>query len=246
MLRSRVPPLRLQAGAARGRYHNGLLVTSDLREMTATRPVTTPNLHCAPPCAKPADHHDTPHRDGRLFNAAQKKRTATRPQTAHRGQGPIATTRATCDVRAELRLVHWAWRGRGSPAPLEHDGGLGSYFFPSVEGRHRPLRSRCFCSFFRFAFFIFPDFSAVLHFSCPRFHFAFLHRPRPRACALSHQKNNQQFTRSRGQWVDPLERWRGVGGSCARARYRSIPICWFGVSRIDKPGDSDATSLRSL
>ena len=107
--------------------------------MTATRPVTTPNLHFAPPCAKPADHHDTPHKDGRLFNAAQKKRTTPRPQTTHRGQGSIATTRATCDVRAELRLVHWAWRGRGSPAPLEHDGGLGSYFFSSVEGRHRPL-----------------------------------------------------------------------------------------------------------
>ena len=34
-------------------------------------------------------------------------------------------------------------------------------------------RSRCFFSFFRFAFFIFPDFSAISHFSCPRFHFAF-------------------------------------------------------------------------
>jgi len=30
-----------------------------------------------------------------------------------------------------------------------------------------------FFSFFRFAFFIFPDFSAISHFSCPRFHFAF-------------------------------------------------------------------------
>ena len=38
------------------------LVTSDLREMTATRrPVITSNLHYAPPCAKPANHHDTPH-----------------------------------------------------------------------------------------------------------------------------------------------------------------------------------------
>ena len=68
-----------------------------------------------------------------------KKRTTPRPQTAHRGQGSIATTRATCDVRAELRLVHWAWRGRDSPAPQEHDGGLGSYFFSSVECTHRPL-----------------------------------------------------------------------------------------------------------
>ena len=30
-----------------------------------------------------------------------------------------------------------------------------------------------FPPFFRFAFSIFPDFSAALHFSCPRFHFAF-------------------------------------------------------------------------
>ena len=35
-----------------------------------------------------------------------------------------------------------------------------------------------------------------------------LPRPRPRACALSHQKNDHQFARSRGQWVDPLERRR--------------------------------------
>ena len=37
----------------------------------------------------------------------------------------------------------------------------------------RCRRCRCFFSFFRFAFFIFPDFSAISHFSCPRFHFAF-------------------------------------------------------------------------
>jgi hypothetical protein len=106
--------------------------------MTTTRPVTTPNLHFAPPCAKPADHHDTPHKDGRLFNAPQKKRTTPRPQTKHRGQGSVATTRATCDVRAELRLVHWAWRGRGSPAPLEHDGGLGVVFFSVGRGQAPP------------------------------------------------------------------------------------------------------------
>ena len=44
--------------------------------MTATRPVTTPNLYFAPPCAKPADHHDTPHKGGRLFNATQKNNHA--------------------------------------------------------------------------------------------------------------------------------------------------------------------------
>ena len=64
-------PMRLQAGAARGRHHDGLpvtsMVTSDLREMTATRPVTTQNLHCAPHCAKPADHHDTPPHQRRAF-----------------------------------------------------------------------------------------------------------------------------------------------------------------------------------
>ena len=108
--------------------------------MTATRPVTTPNLYFAPPCAKPADHHDTPHKDGRLFNAAQKKRTTPRPQTTHRGQGPIATTRATCEVRAESRRVHWAWRGRDSPSPQEHGGALGSFLF-FVRRMHAPHHS---------------------------------------------------------------------------------------------------------
>ena len=138
MFRSRVPPLRLQAGAARGRHHNGLLVTSDLRELTATRPVTTPNLHLRRLAQSPLTTTTRHIKDGR-FSTPHKKRTAPRPQTAHRGQGSIATTRATCDVRAELRLVHWAWRGRDSPAPQEHDGGLGSYFFSSVECTHRPL-----------------------------------------------------------------------------------------------------------
>jgi hypothetical protein len=48
--------------------------------MTATRPVTTPNLHCAPPCAKPADHHDTPHQRRAFFNAAQKKEQRRAPK----------------------------------------------------------------------------------------------------------------------------------------------------------------------
>ena len=71
----------------------------------------------------------------------------------------------------------------------------------------RTLRSRCFffhfsvsfCAFslvlVPFVFFlsaisfrIFPVRDFISHFSCPRFHFEFLHRPRPRACALSHQK----------------------------------------------------------
>ena len=73
VLRSRVPPLRLQAGAARGRHHNGLLVTSDLHEMTATRPVTRPNLHLRRLAQSPPTTTMTPHKDGRLFNAAQKK-----------------------------------------------------------------------------------------------------------------------------------------------------------------------------
>ena len=106
--------------------------------MTATRPVPTPNLHCAPPCAKPADHHDTPHRDGR-FSTPHKKNSAAPPNTAHRGQGSIATTRATCDVRAESRRVHWMRRGRDGPALQEHGGELGSFFFSSVECTHRPL-----------------------------------------------------------------------------------------------------------
>ena len=106
--------------------------------MTATRPVTTPNLYFAPPCAKPADHHDTPHKDGRLFNATQKK-TTPRPQTTHCEQGSIATTRATCEVRAESRRVHWAWQGRDSSASQEHGGALGSFLFSSVECMHRTI-----------------------------------------------------------------------------------------------------------
>ena len=35
--------------------------------------------------------------------------------------------------------MHWAWRGRDSPAPQEHGGELGSLFFSSVECTHRPL-----------------------------------------------------------------------------------------------------------
>jgi len=48
--------------------------------MTATRPVTTPNLHCVPPYAKPADHHDTPHQRRAFFNAAQKKEQRRAPK----------------------------------------------------------------------------------------------------------------------------------------------------------------------
>ena len=142
MLRSRVPPLRLQAGAARGRCHNGLLVTSDLREMTATRPVTTPNLHCAPPCAKPADHHDTPQpsKTG-VFQRRTKKEQRRAPKLHIADKGPIATTRATCDVRAELRLVHWAWRGRDSPAPQGHARRAGVVFFV----RRSSARTAPFC-----------------------------------------------------------------------------------------------------
>jgi len=64
--------------------------------MTTTRPVTTPNLHFAPPCAKPADHHDTPHKDGRLFNAAQKKypRRALKRNIADKDPSPQRERRA--------------------------------------------------------------------------------------------------------------------------------------------------------
>ena len=88
--------------------------------MTVTRPVTTPNLHFAPPCAKSPPTTTTRHIETGVFQRRTKKRTAPRPQTAHRGQGAIATTRATCDVRAESRRVHWARRGRDGPAPQEH------------------------------------------------------------------------------------------------------------------------------
>ena len=77
-------------------HHNESLVTWDLCKMTATRPVTTPNLHFAPPCAKPADHHDTPHKDGRLFNAAQKKepRRAPKRNIADKDPSPQRERRA--------------------------------------------------------------------------------------------------------------------------------------------------------
>jgi hypothetical protein len=114
VLRSRVPPLRLQAGAARGRHHNGLLVTSDLREMTATRPVTTPNLHCAPPCAKPADHHDTPHQRRAFFNAAQKKNSAAPPNCTSRTR--IHRHNAS-DVRCEGGVAACALGVAGSWQP---------------------------------------------------------------------------------------------------------------------------------
>ena len=64
--------------------------------MTATRPITTPNLYFAPPCAKPADHHDTPHKDGRLFNATQKKepRRALKRHIANKDRSPQRERRA--------------------------------------------------------------------------------------------------------------------------------------------------------
>ena len=138
MVRARVPPLRLQAGAARVTHHNGSLVTRDLCKMTATRPVTTLFFYFTPLCAKPAHHHDTPHKDGRLFNATQKKKHAAPSNDTSRTRINRHKTK-TCDARAEPRHVHWAWRGRGSPVPPEHDGERGSFLFSSVEGRHRTL-----------------------------------------------------------------------------------------------------------
>ena len=63
--------------------------------MTTTRPVATPIFHFAPPCAKPADHHDTPNKDGRLFNAAQKKtRRALKRHIADKDPSPQRERRA--------------------------------------------------------------------------------------------------------------------------------------------------------
>ena len=71
---------------------------SSLCGKTATRPVTTENLHFAPPCAKPAGHHRTPHQDGRLFNATQKKENAA----PSNGTSRTRTNRHnTSDVRCE-------------------------------------------------------------------------------------------------------------------------------------------------
>ena len=106
--------------------------------MTTTRPVTTPNLHFAPPCAKARrpPRHATQRRA--FVQRRTKKKTTPRPQTKHRGQGSIATTRATCDVRAELRLVHWAWRGRGSPSAAGARRRAGVVFFSVGRGQTPP------------------------------------------------------------------------------------------------------------
>ena len=174
VLRSRVlPPLRLQAGAARGRRHNGLLVTTDLRELTATRPVTTPNSHLRRLAQSPPTT-TTRHTMKGVCSTPHTKKNTPRPQTAHRGQGSIATTRATCDVRAELWLVHWAWRGRDSPAPQEHDGGLGSYFF--VGRVHAPPPSAWLSPRPRFPSRV--SFMRAFFASC----FGFMRRPA--ACAV--------------------------------------------------------------
>ena len=139
-------PVACRVGSARARQHGGkrnfwcVSGVMDLGNTPQPSP-SCPGVYFAVfgpffvSFQKRASGGRTPER----FSTPHKKRTAPRPQTAHRGQGSIATTRATCDVRAELRLVHWAWRGRDSPAPQEHDGGLGSYFFSSVECTHRPL-----------------------------------------------------------------------------------------------------------
>ena len=59
--------------------------------------------------------------------------------------------------------MHWAWRGRGSPAPQEHGGELGSFFFSSVECTHRPLmRGYHHGHVFRVASIYAPFFRAML------------------------------------------------------------------------------------
>ena len=141
MLRSRVPPLRLQAGAARGRHHNGLLVTSDLREMTATRPVTTPNFHLRHLAQSPPTT-TTRHTKTGVCSTPHNNKKTPRPQTPHRGQGSIATTRATCDVRAELRLVHW-FIGRGGVVTAQRrrstTAGWGRICFRRSSARTAPF-----------------------------------------------------------------------------------------------------------
>ena len=100
--------------------------------MTATRPVTTPNLRCAPPCAKPADHHDTPYRDGRLFNAAPTKTAAPTNDTTR----TRIDRHNTSDVRREGGTtpcalgVAGSWRPSAAGARRRTGGGR-SYFRPS-------------------------------------------------------------------------------------------------------------------
>ena len=96
VLRSRVPPLRLQAGAARGRHHNGLLVTTDLRELTATRPVTTPSLHLRRLAQSPPTTTTRHNRRAFVQRRTKKKNHAALPSDTSR-------TRIHCHNASDVR-----------------------------------------------------------------------------------------------------------------------------------------------
>ena len=53
--------------------------------------------------------------------------------------------------------MHWAWRGRGSPAPLEHDG-LGSRGWRELRARASSAGARLSVVFFLRARYIFASF----------------------------------------------------------------------------------------
>ena len=108
----------------------------------ACRPVTTPNLHFAPPFAKPADHTRTRHTKTGVCSTPHKKEEARRALKRHiadKDPSPQRERRAS-DVRAESRRVHWAWRGCGSPVPLEHEAGWGRVCFRRSRAGTAPFR----------------------------------------------------------------------------------------------------------
>ena len=112
VLRARVPPLRLQAGEARGTHHNVPRVTWDLCEMTATRSPPPRQICTARRLAQSPLTTTTRHIETGVFQRRTKKekRRAPKLHIADKDQSP--QTRATCDVRTESRRVHWARRGR--------------------------------------------------------------------------------------------------------------------------------------
>ena len=75
-----------------------------------------------------------------VFQRRTKKRTAPRPKTAHRGQGSIATTRATCDVRAAFCGL---CIGRGGVVTAQRrrstTAGWGRIFFRRSSARTAPF-----------------------------------------------------------------------------------------------------------
>ena len=78
---------------------------------TATRSVTTANLHFAPLCAKRVGHHRTPHQDGCLFNATPQNKNAAPSNGTSRTR---INRHNTSDVRCEGGVMPCALGVAGS------------------------------------------------------------------------------------------------------------------------------------